>query len=63
MELELVEQSAVDSCYPDGVPEGFPIDLCLHNYMLAFDVWTCKYGKQVELVQNEIVETLGWWAS
>jgi hypothetical protein len=27
MELELVEQSAVDSCYPDGVPEGFPVDL------------------------------------
>jgi quercetin dioxygenase-like cupin family protein len=27
MELELIEQSAVDSCYPDGVPDHFPVDL------------------------------------
>lgn len=27
MELELVDTPAVASCYPDGVPEGFPTDL------------------------------------
>ena len=41
-----------------SVNGGLPLGLRVNDYMLVIDVWSCKYGKQAELVRK-----LRWWES